>query len=148
MNHFSPILIITTHNNVNILNQNNGEIPSSGVIDPETINPHDLCNQCSKHRTDCLFGKLRIRGFNDEPHFTPKNKLMSSPIQINTLFKTDDKRKRRRCDKIIHKAIRVTAEIHKTNKNSVLQSNQKMHVNWNLRIIFGDHFLTNHSLTF
>ena len=42
----------TTHKNVHIFNQNNGEIPRSGVIDPETINPRDLCYQCSKHGPD------------------------------------------------------------------------------------------------
>ena len=38
--HFSPILINTSHKNVHFLNQINGKIPSSGVIDPEAINPH------------------------------------------------------------------------------------------------------------
>ena len=71
---------------------------------------------------------MRIKGFNDEPHFTPKNKLMSSQIQTNALFKTDNERKKRRCDKIKHKAMIITAIIHQTNKNSVLYSNQKMHV--------------------
>ena len=52
-----------------ILNQITGESPMSGVIDPETINTHDLCYQCSKHGPDCLLGKLRIQNFNDEPHF-------------------------------------------------------------------------------
>ena len=49
--------------------QINGKIPRSCVIDPETINSHDLCYECSKHGPDCLFGKLRINDFNDEPHF-------------------------------------------------------------------------------
>ena len=53
MNHSSPILINTTHTNVHIFNQINGEIPRSGVIDPGKINPHYLCNQCSKHSLDC-----------------------------------------------------------------------------------------------
>ena len=33
-------------------NQINGKIPGSGVVDPETINPHDLCYQCSKPGPD------------------------------------------------------------------------------------------------
>ena len=45
----------------------------SGVIDPETINPQDLCYQCCKHGPDCLFGKIRIKDFNYEPHFPNKN---------------------------------------------------------------------------
>ena len=44
----------------------------SAVIDPETINTHEFCYQCSIHGPDCLFGKLRIKDFNDEPHFSIK----------------------------------------------------------------------------
>ena len=42
---------------------------NAGKIDPEKINPHDVCYQCSKHGPDFLFGKLRIEDFIDEPHF-------------------------------------------------------------------------------
>ena len=42
-------MIDTTHNNVHFLNQIIDKISRSGVIDTETINPHDLCYQCSKH---------------------------------------------------------------------------------------------------
>ena len=35
---------------------------------------------------------------------------------MNTLFKTNDERKRRRCDKSIHKVMRNPVEIHKTKK--------------------------------
>ena len=66
---FSPILINTSHKNVHFKNRINGGIPRSGVIDPETINPHDLCYQCSKHGTYFLLGKWKIKDFNDEPHF-------------------------------------------------------------------------------
>ena len=52
-----------------ILNQIYGEIPRSDVIDTETLNHYELCYQCSKHGPFCLFGKLRIKDFNDEPHF-------------------------------------------------------------------------------
>ena len=41
-------MIDTTHKNVHFLNQINGNIPRSDVIDPETTIPHDLCYQCSK----------------------------------------------------------------------------------------------------
>ena len=71
--HFSPILINTSHNNVHFLNQINGEIPRNGVIGPETINPHDFCYQFSKHGPDCLFGKLRIKDYNYEPHISNKS---------------------------------------------------------------------------
>ena len=91
-------------------------IPRSGVIDPETINTHDLCYRCSKHGPDGLFGKSRIRDFNYELNFTEIINLISSLIQINTLFKTKDKIKRRICDKIIHTAMIITVDIHKMNK--------------------------------
>ena len=49
------------------------------------------------------------------------------------LFETDkDVRKRRRCDIKLHKAMGIPVDIHQKNKSSLLQFNQKMHVNWNL----------------
>ena len=69
-------------------NQTNEKIPRIDLIDIETINPHDLCYQCSKHGADFLFGKLRIKDFN-----VPKIKLISIQIQMNTLFNTNDERK-------------------------------------------------------
>ena len=75
-------------------------------------------------------------------------KSISSQIQINTLFKTNYEIKRRRCDRSIQKAMRIPADIHQANKkSSLLQFNQKMPVDRNLQIIYGYHFLTNHSLT-
>ena len=70
---FSPILVNTSQTNVHFLNQMNGKFPRRGVIDQETININDLCYQCYKHGPDCLFGKLRMNNFNDEPHFPNKN---------------------------------------------------------------------------
>ena len=75
-----------------------------------------MCYQCSKHITDCLFGKFIIKDFNDEPHFPIKRILISSRIQMNKLFKNNDKIKISICDKSIHKAIRITVDIHQTNK--------------------------------
>ena len=144
--HFSPILIDTSHKNAHFFNQIIGEIPGSGVTDPETINPHDFCYQFSKHSPDFLFGKLCIKDFNDEPHFPNLKKLTSSRIKMNMLFKTKDEIKRRICDGNIHKAMRIPVDIHERNKSSLLQFNQKMYVNWNLQIIYGYRFLTNHSL--
>ena len=85
-------MINTTHKNVHFKNQTNGKIPRSGVIDPVTINPYDLCYQCSKHVPDYLFGKLRIKDFNDEQHFPERIKLISIKIQMNNLFKTNNKK--------------------------------------------------------
>ena len=48
---------------------------------------------------------------------------------MNKLFKTNDEIKIRICDRIIHKAMRIPVDIHQTNKISLLQFNQKMHVN-------------------
>ena len=55
----------------------NFRIPRSGVIDPETINTHYLCYQCSKHGQDVLLGKLRIKGCNDEPHVLQKKQKIN-----------------------------------------------------------------------
>ena len=54
---------------------------------------------------------------------------------MNTLFKTNDEIKRRRCDKIIHKAMRITVDIHQTNKkfSITVQSNNAC------KLEFSDH---------
>ena len=109
-------MINTSHHNVHYFNQNIGKIPRSGVIDTETINPHDLCYQCYKHGPDCLFGKLSIKDFNDEAHFTNTFVLILSQIQMNMLFKTKYERKRRIRDRNIHKSTRITVGIHETIK--------------------------------
>ena len=110
-------MINTTDNNEQFLNQINGKIPRSGTIDPETINPRYLFYQCSKHGPYGLFGKLRIKVFNDEPYFRERIKLILSQIQMNTLFKTNVEIKRRTCDKIIHKAMRTPVDTYQKNKN-------------------------------
>ena len=63
------------------------------------------------------------------------------------LFKTDSVRKIRRCDRKIHKAMIIPVDIHEINKKFTVTVQQKMHVNWNLLMIYGYHFLTNHSPT-
>ena len=63
-------MINTTHKNANFQNQINVEIPRSGIIDPEIVNPDDLCYQCQKNGPDIFDGKLMNKYFNDEPHFT------------------------------------------------------------------------------
>ena len=71
-------------------NQIIGKMPRSDAIYPETIDLNDSCYQCSKHCSDCLLGKLRIKDFNGEPHFPKRIKLISSQIQTNTLFKDNN----------------------------------------------------------
>ena len=51
-----------------IFNKITGEIPRSGAIGQQTINPHDLFYQCSKDSQDFLFGKLRVVDYRDESH--------------------------------------------------------------------------------
>ena len=109
------------------------------------MSTHDLCYQCYKHGPGCLFGKFRIKDFNDEPHSPQIIKLVSSQININSLFNTNYERKIRKCDKRIHKDMIITVEINQTNKSYLLQFNQKMNIDRNLQIIYGYHFLTNHS---
>ena len=48
-------MIDTTHNNVYLLNQINGNITRSGVVYQKKINPHDLCYQFSKDVPDFYF---------------------------------------------------------------------------------------------
>ena len=81
------------------------------------LDPRGLCYQCFQHGPDFLFGKLSIKDFNDEPHFPEIIKVISSWIQINTLLKANDERKISKCDKSIHKAMRIRFDIHQTNKN-------------------------------
>ena len=45
-------MIDTANKNVYFLNQMNGNITRSDVIYQQTINPHDLCYQCSKDGPD------------------------------------------------------------------------------------------------
>ena len=99
---------------ISFKNQINEKIPRSGVIDQETINPHDLCYQCSKYGPDLLFGKSRIRNSIDKPHFTAKIKLSSSQIKLNTSFRSINERKKRTCDKNRHKSVQITVFIKKT----------------------------------
>ena len=49
-------------------------------------------------------------------HISQKIKLISSWIQINTLFKTNDERKIRSYYRSIHKAMIITVGIHQPNK--------------------------------
>ena len=112
MSCFLPVIIDIAHNNAHFLNKINSKIPSSGVTDQLTKNPHDLCYQCSKDGPNFLFGTLSIRGSGDEPHFPAERKLLSCQIQINTLFNNNYERKRRRCDKNIHKAILIPVNIY------------------------------------
>ena len=49
-------MIDNTHKNINFKNKINGKIPISGVIDQQTIKPHDLCYQCFEDGPDLLFG--------------------------------------------------------------------------------------------
>ena len=67
-------MINTTHNKVDFKNKINGGITSSGVIDQESINPHELCYQYSKYGPDFLFGKLGIIDSRDQPYSTSKIK--------------------------------------------------------------------------
>ena len=109
-------MINTSPKKVHFLNQNNGEIPRICVIDPETINPHEFCYECSKHGPDFCLGKLLIKDFNDEPHFPSNNTLISGRIEINMLFNTKDEIKRKTRDWKIHKAVRIPVDIHGRNK--------------------------------
>ena len=59
---------------------------------------------------------MSIKDFNDKPHFPERVELISCQIQMNTLLKTNYERKRVKCYRSIHKAIRIPVDIHKNNK--------------------------------
>ena len=59
--------------------------------------------------------------------------MNSNPM--NMLFKNNAEIKRRIFHKSIHKAMIITVDIHQKIKHSVLQFNQKMHINCKLQII-------------
>ena len=67
---------------------------------------------------------------------------------MNTLFKTNKKIRIGVCDRSIYKSMRIAVDIHKTNEKFSVIVQPKKHVNWNLKIIYGYHFLTKLSLTF
>ena len=58
-------------------------------------------------------------------------------IQMDTLFKSDDEINTRRCDKSIHKATRITVDIHQTNKNLYVTVQPKNAC----KLEFADHLL-------
>ena len=62
---------------------------------------------------------MRIKDFYDEPHFPKRIKLISTKIQIITLFATYDEIKGGRCGIIINKAMIVNVDIHQIKKFSV-----------------------------
>ena len=96
------------------LDQINGKIPRNGVIDQKTINPCDLCYQCSKDVPEFFFGEFSIRDCIDEPYFPSKRKLLS--FQIKTIFlKNNGGRKIIIYDNNIHKSMRILYGIFKTN---------------------------------
>ena len=66
---------------------------------------------------------------------------------MNTLFKNNHVRKRRKYYISIHKAMQIPVYIYETNKKLFVIVKQKTHVNWNLQIIYCYHFLINLSET-
>ena len=62
-------------------------------------------------------------------------KTISSRIQMNILFNTKDERNRKRCDRNIHKSMRITVDNHETKKNSTVTVQQ----NNACKLEFADH---------
>ena len=91
MNHFYPVMIHTTHKDVNFKNEIKGNIPRNSVIHQKQY--HDLCYHCSKDVPDFLFGKLRIGDCRYEQYFPEKRKLLSSQIKMHNFLRTMVKEK-------------------------------------------------------
>ena len=66
---------------------------------------------------------------------------------MNTFFKNNGERKIRICDRNIHEAMQIPVDIYQANKKFFVAYKPKMHINWNLHIIYGYNFLINLSLT-
>ena len=56
----TPVIINSTHHNVQLLNKFKGGIPRCGTIYPKIINKYDFCYKYFKDSKDSLFGKLVI----------------------------------------------------------------------------------------
>ena len=65
---------------------------------------------------------------------------------MNMLFQTNYERKGRIRDRNIHKSMGINFDINERNKKFIVTVQQKMHVNWNLQIVYGYNFLTKHTL--
>ena len=81
-------------------------------------------------------------------HSPPSLLARSARIIMNKSFKNNDERKRKICDKSIHKGMRIPVDIHHNNKKFSVTVQPKIHVYWNFQIIYGYRFLTNHSWKF
>ena len=66
-----------------------------------------------------------IRYYRDGSYFPAKRKLLSCKIQVNTLFKNNDRRKIRKYDRKIHKAIITTVNIYQMNKKLFVTAQPK-----------------------
>ena len=81
---------------------------------------------------------MSIRDSRYKPHFPAIIKLLSGTIkEMNTLFNNIKERKIRRRDKNIHKAMQITVDIYQRTEKFFVTVQPKMHVNWNLKIIYG-----------
>ena len=58
--------------NFNLFNRVKVDVPGGGIIDPKTVNKHNLCYQCSVCVTYLPFGNLIIRDKIYEPYFSMK----------------------------------------------------------------------------
>ena len=63
-----------------IFHQINGKIPSSGVIDKQIINPHELFYQCSKYGPEFYLVNWGL-GILETNYIFPRNEMiiMSNP---------------------------------------------------------------------
>ena len=70
-----------------------------------------------------------------------------SQIKMNTLFDNINGIKISRRDKNTHKDMQIPVDIYQINKKVFVIVKSKTHVNFNLKIIYGYHFLINLSQT-
>ena len=70
-----------------------------------------------------------------ELHFSAKIKLLSGQIQIITLFKNINEIKRRRCDKNIDKAMKITVKVYQISERFFVT----FHPKYACKLEFADH---------
>ena len=83
---FSPVIMNTTCDNVNLSNQVKAEIPRRSRVDPKTVNNHEFCYQHSIDDSDLIFVNLSIRDKINEPPPRLKKITTNEKFYMRTIF--------------------------------------------------------------
>ena len=89
---------------------------------------------------------MRVGDSRDEPNFPSKRKLLSYQIKMEKMFNKSNGTKKRKYNANIHKSMIIPDGVFQTNTELFVTVNTKTHVNFNLLVIYGYHFLLIHLL--